>query len=94
MHRTAQAGTALLAVTALALTGCAAGADPSPTPTQDEAAPGYLAVADEGFDGGGEVVVQVDYDTAEGKWTGPAGRRDRTLLDARGALVRDAHDHR
>ena len=73
MHRTAQAGTALLAVTALALTGCAAGADPSPTPTQDEAAPGYLAVADEGFDGGGEVVVQVDYDTAEASGLDPQG---------------------
>ncbi|MGM1017436.1 MAG: ABC transporter substrate-binding protein [Actinomycetota bacterium] len=73
MHTAARAGVALVAIATLALTGCAAGASPEPTPSQDEAAPGFLAVADESFDAGGELVVQVDYDTAEASGLDPQG---------------------
>lgn len=74
MLKAARAGAAIVAVAALALTGCAAGADTSSTPpAQEEAAPGFIAVADESFDSGGELVVQVDYDTAEASGLDPQG---------------------
>jgi peptide/nickel transport system substrate-binding protein len=73
MHRAARAGVAAAAVTILALTGCAAGASPDTRPTQEEAAPGFLAVSDESAAAGGELVVQVDYDTAEASGLDPQG---------------------
>lgn len=73
MHTAARAGVAAATVALLALTGCAAGASPDAEPTQEEAAPGFLAVSDEGFDAGGELVVQVDYDTAEAAGLDPQG---------------------
>lgn len=73
MHAAARAGMAIATVAVLALTGCTAGASPEATPAQEEAAPGFLAVADDSFDGGGDLVVQVDYDTAEGSGLDPQG---------------------
>lgn len=64
MHHSRNAGLAAAAVVTIALTGCtAAGSDGGAS--REEAAPGFLAVADDSFAGGGELVVQVDYDTAE-----------------------------
>ena len=73
MHRTARAGAATVVVAALVLTGCAGSGSPDATPTQEEAAPGFIAVADDAFEGGGELVVQVDYDTAEASGLDPQG---------------------
>lgn len=73
MHTTVRAAAAVAAVAVLALTGCAAGASPDAEPTQEEAAPGFIAVADDDFSGGGELVVQVDYDTAEASGLDPQG---------------------
>lgn len=73
MTTAARAGTAILAVAVLALTGCTGGASPDAAPTKDEAAPGFLAVADASFDAGGDLVVQVDYDTAEASGLDPQG---------------------
>ncbi|GAB3600336.1 ABC transporter substrate-binding protein [Microbacterium tumbae] len=73
MHTAARTGAVIAAVAILALTGCTAGATPEATPTQDEAAPGFLAVADDSFQGGGDLVVQVDYDTAEASGLDPQG---------------------
>lgn len=64
---------AIAAITALTLTGCAAGASPDETTTQDEAAPGFLAVTDDAFETGGDLVVQLDYDTAEASGLDPQG---------------------
>lgn len=73
MHSAARAGVAFTAVAVLALTGCAAGASPDTEPTKDEVAPGFLAVSDDAFDGGGDLIVQVDYDTAEASGLDPQG---------------------
>lgn len=64
MHHTRNAALAAAAVVAIALTGCTASST-STGASRDEAAPGFLAVADDSFGTGGELVVQVDYDTAE-----------------------------
>lgn len=73
MHTAARAGMVVAAITTLALTGCTAGAAPDPDPTQEEESPGFLAVADESATAGGDVVVQVDYDTAEASGLDPQG---------------------
>lgn len=74
MRTTTRAGVALTAIAAFALTGCSAAADTETTPpTQEEQAPGFLAVADESFESGGELVVQLDYDTAEASGLDPQG---------------------
>ncbi|MDQ0644701.1 peptide/nickel transport system substrate-binding protein [Microbacterium murale] len=73
MHKAARAGMAIAAIATLTLTGCAAGASPDATPTQEEAAPGFLSVADDAFDAGGDLVVQLDYDTAEASGLDPQG---------------------
>ncbi|GAA1860834.1 ABC transporter substrate-binding protein [Microbacterium koreense] len=74
MHNAARASIAIAAIATLALTGCSAGeSEPDSAPTQEEAAPGFLAVADEDFATGGELVVQLDYDTAEASGLDPQG---------------------
>lgn len=63
----------LVAATALALTACSSPAESEDSASTDEVEPGFLSVADPDFAGGGELVVQVDYDTAEDSGLDPQG---------------------
>lgn len=61
----AAAGAAIALSLACVLTSCAApGAEPGGA-GQEEAAPGFLAVADDALTGQGALTVQLDYDTSE-----------------------------
>ncbi len=61
----AATGTALALGLACVLSSCAAPASESGSATQTEAAPGFLAVADDALTGSGALTVQLDYDTSE-----------------------------
>ncbi|KTS90719.1 ABC transporter substrate-binding protein [Microbacterium testaceum] len=65
MRTRTTAGAAITAIALLALTGCTGASGPAPAATSEEVAPGFLALADESAPAGGDLVVQVDYDTAE-----------------------------
>ena len=66
------AGAALALGVACALTACAAAPGTPGTAQQEEAAPGFLAVADDALDGSGALTVQLDYDTSEADGLDPA----------------------
>lgn len=71
MRMRALAGTAALAL--LATASCTAASSDGGAASSEEAEPGFLAVADPEAATGGELVVQVDYDTAEASGLDPQG---------------------
>lgn len=73
MRERTRIGIAISTVALLAATGCSAASGPAPAATSEEVAPGFLAVADSAAPAGGELVVQVDYDTAEASGLDPQG---------------------
>lgn len=65
-------GAALALGLACVLSSCAASPGGTGAAPQEEAAPGYLAVADDALDGQGTLTVQLDYDTSEADGLDPA----------------------
>ncbi|MBS3182151.1 ABC transporter substrate-binding protein [Leucobacter manosquensis] len=65
-------GAALALGLACMLSSCAAPPSSGPAAAQEEAAPGFLAVADSALDGQGALTVQLDYDTSEADGLDPA----------------------
>lgn len=72
-HPRARTWLATAAVSTVVLTGCTTGTSSETPPDRTEVVPGLLAVADTSFGGDGELVVQVDYDTAEASGLDPQG---------------------
>ncbi|SDQ64623.1 ABC transporter substrate-binding protein [Microbacterium sp. cf332] len=73
MRTRTRTGVVISTIALLTLTGCSAASAPDPAATSDEVAPGFIAVADADAPAGGELVVQVDYDTAEASGLDPQG---------------------
>ena len=68
----AASGAALALGLTCALVACAAPPSGGGAAPQEEAAPGFLAVADDALDGRGALTVQLDYDTSEADGLDPA----------------------
>lgn len=77
----AAAGTALALGLAWVLSSCAAPSTDAGKTQQEEAAPGFLAVADDALSTQGELTVQLDYDTSEADGLDPqTAQTDRSWM--------------
>jgi peptide/nickel transport system substrate-binding protein len=65
-------GAATAAAAALLLTACTGTPASTPAATNAEAAPGFLAVADDSVGSGGTVTIDIDYDSEEANGLDPA----------------------